>query len=105
MAQVNKPARVQRKRTAGFKLPAMTKCVTRGTPWGNPFYVGKPKTPGDVFACESAEIAVERYVAHVQGDPRLCSLIRTYLRGWNLACYCKLNETCHADFLLRIANE
>lgn len=98
--------RVQRKRTAGFKLPAMTKCVTRGTPWGNPFYYrpGKPKEDNP-FACASVEEAIEKYQAHVQGDARLCSLIRTWLRGWNLACYCKLTEPCHADFLLRIANE
>lgn len=83
----------------------MTKCVTRGTSWGNPFYVGKPKVAGDVFACETNEIAVERYIRHFEGDARLCSLIRQFLRGWNLACYCKPTETCHADFLLRIANE
>lgn len=29
---------------------------------------------------------------------------RSYLRGRNLACRCELNELCHADALLRIAN-
>jgi hypothetical protein len=27
------------------------------------------------------------------------------LRGKNLACWCGLNEPCHADVILRIANE
>jgi hypothetical protein len=85
---LEQPARVQRKRSKGFKLPPMTKCVTRGTPWGNPFYVGPAKTPGDPFACETNEIAVEKYTAQVQGDAVLKNLIRTWLRGWNLACYC-----------------
>lgn len=26
------------------------------------------------------------------------------MRGKNLACWCKLNERCHADVLLRLAN-
>lgn len=31
--------------------------------------------------------------------------IREALRGKNLACFCPLNHPCHADVLLRIANE
>ena len=31
--------RIQRKRTAGFKLPENTKCVNRGTKWGNPYKI------------------------------------------------------------------
>jgi hypothetical protein len=27
------------------------------------------------------------------------------LRGKNLACWCKLDQPCHADVLLRMANE
>jgi hypothetical protein len=27
------------------------------------------------------------------------------LRGKNLACWCKLDEACHADVLLRLANQ
>jgi len=27
------------------------------------------------------------------------------LRGKNLACFCKIGEPCHADVLLKIANE
>jgi hypothetical protein len=27
------------------------------------------------------------------------------LRGRRLACYCKLDEPCHADVLARLANE
>ena len=32
---MNTPKRIQRKRTKGFKLPTNTKCVNRGTKYGN----------------------------------------------------------------------
>ena len=32
-------------------------------------------------------------------------LIRHHLRGKNLACWCPLDQPCHADVLLDIANE
>jgi hypothetical protein len=31
--------------------------------------------------------------------------IKKELRGKNLACFCKLNESCHCDVLLKIAND
>lgn len=102
---IHRPGRVQRSRKAGYRLPPLTKCVTCGTPFGNPFYVGPVKKPGDPFVCATAEEAVEKYIGHVQGDERLQTLIKVWLRGWNLACYCKPDEPCHADYLLRIANE
>jgi hypothetical protein len=30
---------------------------------------------------------------------------RRELRGRDLACYCPLDETCHADVLLEVAND
>lgn len=31
--------------------------------------------------------------------------IKAFLGGKNLACWCHLDQPCHADVLLRIANE
>jgi len=31
--------------------------------------------------------------------------VKRELRGLDLACYCPLDELCHADVLLRVANE
>lgn len=31
--------------------------------------------------------------------------VKDELRGCNLACFCKLDEPCHADVLLRLANQ
>ena len=99
------PKRIQRKRTAGFRLPPNTKCVTRGTKFGNPFRVAKSpeelKQAGFVSDNETAVGLFESIVIH---DEQLRKLIVTELRGFNLACYCKPSERCHADVLLRIAN-
>lgn len=78
-------------------MPENTKCVTRPGPWGNPFVVGQN--------VKTAEVAVEKYRALVMPNAVLCRLIRTHLRGFNLACFCKVGAACHADLLLQIANE
>jgi hypothetical protein len=31
--------------------------------------------------------------------------VKRELRGYDLACYCPLDEPCHADVLLAVANE
>jgi hypothetical protein len=31
--------------------------------------------------------------------------LKQQLRGADLACYCPLNEPCHADVLLEVAND
>ena len=42
------PKRIQRKRTKGWRKPAGTVDVTRGTRWGNQYVVGKD---GDAAEC------------------------------------------------------
>lgn len=79
-------------------------CVDRSTQWGNPYKVGeliqgKPITQ---------QVAVELFrQAVLIGHPilkfRRGDLWK--LRGKNLACWCGLAETCHADILLNLANE
>ena len=32
-------------------------------------------------------------------------LVKHHLRGKNLACWCPFDQPCHADVLLKIANE
>lgn len=100
------PHRIQRKRTKGWKMPPNTVCVTRGTPYGNPFRVG-----GGVSASE----AVQRYAIHMASyfswvlkQPGGAQQLEDFLapiRGKNLACYCKPDEPCHADVLLKLANQ
>ncbi|MBA4852047.1 DUF4326 domain-containing protein [Emticicia sp. BO119] len=88
------PTRIQRKRTKGFKLPANTVCVTRGTRWGNPFKIGETMT---------REESIEKFKQLISNEETL-KLIKQQLKGKNLACYCPVGVACHGDLLLEIAN-
>ena len=69
--------------------------VTRPTKWGNPHSL-------DLGRAEAARRYREDLVAGrlaVSVDD-----VRRELRGRDLACYCPLDEPCHADVLLEVAN-
>ena len=52
---------------------------------------------------EAAEDAIKCYnfwlLPYTQIEDAIASL-----KGKNLSCWCRLNEKCHADFLLELAN-
>lgn len=91
------PVRIQRKRTKGWKMPANTVYVGRGSEWGNPYRIVDPTDFGH-------REAVQRYREHVSKSTGLDIVIREKLRGKDLSCWCPLNQACHADVLLEIAN-
>ena len=103
-----KPVRIQRKRSKGWEMPPNTVVVSRWTKWGNPFVVNPKYRPGSggrhLINVPTAEDAVECYREMVNQTPDLKSDIVKELRGKNLACWCKLDQPCHADVLLEIAN-
>lgn len=69
--------------------------VGRGTDWGNPFKIGEHGTREEVIeAFEAYALAMLKRKADWL-DP---------LRGKDLVCWCA-PEPCHADVLLRLANE
>lgn len=112
------PDRVQRKRTKGWKMPPNTVSVTRPGVFGNPF-------PVDVYGQDRAVDLFRRWLCgnmsmeelshcstcHSFGDISMVTLRRALLdslpqlRGKNLACYCALDQPCHADVMLEIAND
>jgi hypothetical protein len=101
------PVRIQRKRLKGWRMPDNTVAVTRGTKWGNPFVVNPAATPGsglkyspNVPTATEAVAVFREYLSHC---PDLLKAIPE-LRGKNLACFCALDQPCHADVLLEIAN-
>lgn len=95
------PHRLQLSRRKGYKLPPDTVVVARPSVWGNPFKIGEKLLDG---ATLTRAQSIQLYEQHVlQGD--WASVIRLKLQGKNLACWCPLSEPCHADVLLRIANE
>jgi hypothetical protein len=119
-----KPVRIQRRRVKGWKLPPNTICVTRGTGFGNPFGIGflMKMGRGDgrggfmYLRCASQEYNDGTFV-EVRDAEHAVELFREYrrryplhpadiekLRGKNLACFCRLDQPCHADVLLELAN-
>ncbi len=103
-----KPVRVQLKRTKGWRMPENTVKVDRTTKWGNPFAIGSQHTvEGDdeLAAINTAEEAVIYFREWVESGPWYgCEFDPAELRGKNLACWCALDQPCHADVLLELAN-
>jgi hypothetical protein len=105
------PIRIRLSRSKGWKLPPDAVSVARGPGrrWGNPFVIGEAgpldRMPVDrlgathFFAClfNDAELRLAAGYPTVQE-------IRQALRGRDLACWCPLDQPCHADVLLQIAN-
>lgn len=89
------PVRIQLKRTKGWRLPPNTVKVDRSTPFGNPYRIG-PKLDR-----KAAISAFRAYLAkRLESEPDFLEP----LRGKNLACWCALDELCHAAVLLQLAN-
>jgi hypothetical protein len=91
------PQRIQRKRTKGWKMPEGAVYVGRPTIYGNPF-----KCPP--FGRQAAMDLFRRRIEEPddQRDERIRQV--QALRGKDLACWCPLDQPCHADVLLEIAN-
>lgn len=111
-----KPQRIRLSRRKGFNLQEHSRAVNgleavkvdRSSKWGNPFYVGEPDPKrGTYFACVDIQEAVEAFEYSLLNDGvgvgHLLDDIDE-LRGKNLACYCQLDVSCHADILLELAN-
>lgn len=92
------PKRIQRKRISGWRLPENAKCVDRSTRWGNPFKV-------DNSIGMTLENCLCMYEATLRVQLAKQPNFLEPLRGKDLACFCKEGEPCHADILLRYANE
>ena len=116
----DRPKRIQRKRERGWRMPEGAVYVGRPSRWGNPWHVEKvnrswldeaahrhPHSVVDptrrvylgTFASENRARywAREGFRRDFDGDP-------TPLRGRDLACWCPLDQPCHADVLLELAN-
>lgn len=120
------PERIQHKRVKGWRMPANTIYVGRGSRWGNPFSLdvvhhaavcglmsnGEPPDlrcdeilPTEPWAVTCAEAACVLYRGLIRHAPegRRRAFLEP-LRGYNLACWCEIGDPCHADVLLEFAN-
>ena len=96
--------RIQRKRTKGWKMPEGAIYVGRPTIWGNPFDMSHGETRRSVVTWYRVWLAGKKN--KIGSDllrKRVLSRL-SELRGKDLACWCPLDQPCHADFLLEIAN-
>lgn len=100
------PIRIQRKRTKGWRAPMGSVYVGRPTCYGNPFKVG------DVDPLSKKVItpvmSVKLYRAYASDMPPKAvgwwfNRLRE-LRGKDLMCWCRIDQPCHADVLLELAN-
>lgn len=117
------PKRIQRSRKRGWRMPEGAVYVGRPSKWGNPYRAirgtvwgpSRPIEGGEMVAysthapaSNAVEQAVENYWRDI--DCRIRSsltteLIRSELAGKDLACWCPLDQPCHVDVLLKLANE
>jgi hypothetical protein len=122
------PQRIQRKRTAGWRMPEGAVYVGRPSRWGNPFTVmhagrqgwlvwddrdrlglsATPTSDGYVASFRSKAEAnrdvVRRYRKWLDSSRARSMDLVPLLGGRDLACWCPLDQPCHADVLLELAN-
>lgn len=122
------PVRVQQRRTRGWRKPENTVSVARPSKWGNPFtitaqeceevevggichVVGLQGRPFYVIAheatpAEARAVAVEFFANGILTGRwgYTADEVRRDLAGKNLMCFCPLDQPCHADVLLELAN-
>jgi len=120
------PKRIQRKPMKGWRMPEGAVYVGSPTKWGNPFWHAKQ------FVGLTASLNCYRDAIHGWNGPERFTelgdgpdliayddhcdwvkrfgchpveVIRQELCGKDLVCWCPLDQPCHADILLEIANE
>jgi len=112
------PKRIQRKRARGWKMQDQSNrevvYVGRPTKWGNPFrireYSGRyaisyGRTGLIETKAEAVRLAVYFFKEWATAKAKLMPEWLDPLRGKDLACWCPLDQPCHADVLLELANE
>lgn len=116
-------SRIQLRRTKGFRLRDISPnaiVVARPSKWGNPFKIGQSVlveryypsfTRMTVTARDRREAAAwcSLILGRDWGLPEGSFLniadVRAELRGHDLACWCPLDQPCHGDVLLQLANQ
>ena len=100
--------RIQRKRTKGWRMPPNTVYVGRPTSWGNPFTIGceawRFSTTVPYPVPETLDQVLEDYRYFANQWLLAQSDWLDELKGKDLMCWCPLDQGCHADILLEMAN-
>ena len=113
------PTRIVLSRRAGFDLQAQSQAlnglpaqsVARPGRWGNPFAIADIAEKLGIDPAAAQAEAVSRFERWIAGElagnrtPPALAEIQAALANKNLACWCRDGTPCHADILLRLANE
>ena len=113
------PERIQLSRKKGWRMPPNTVKVDRTSMWGNHWVVWKDGTEGWFATRNSSEhhpvgtkeagidLAVQEHARELNLRRNAYGFASWLLplRGKNLACWCKPGTPCHADVLLKLAND
>jgi hypothetical protein len=111
------PKRIQLRRTKGWRKPDGAIVVARRTLWGNPFTIPSAVATGFISAdwsdADKRAFVTDCFRDWLQYGPdsswwfeagrHQWQWIREHLpelRGHDLACWCPLDQPCHADVLL-----
>lgn len=109
------PQRIQLRRTKGWRMPPNTVKVDRSTQWGNPWRVHRhaigpvaatwwvwgPRADEECATeADALALSLRKFRYYAEQRPELVAA----LRGKDLACWCALDQPCHADVLLELAN-
>lgn len=110
------PRRIQRRRAKGWRMPPGAVYVGRPTMWGNRWdWRDCPPEAGPPAWARGVAVDLFRRWLGPQGEEMTDYPGRTdmrsdilrrigELRGRDLACWCPLDQPCHADVLLALAN-
>jgi Domain of unknown function (DUF4326) len=91
-------------------MPQGAVYVGRRSRDGNPYRVGDDYSyyfgPNAKYATaqQCVELFRNECDAHRIADPQAFEMMLARLRGKDLACWCPLDQPCHADVLLELAN-
>lgn len=115
------PVRVQRQHTKGWRMPDNAVYVGPSSIWESPYFIEREgKITWHLYGfgvyltsftsrtgMEARAEAVSRLQKLMDKDraPWDEKMIRAELAGKNLVCWCPLDQSCHGDLLLEIANQ
>lgn len=96
------PERIQLSRRKGWRKPENTVVVARPSKWGNPWRVGTDAQVETPFFHEQMRDG-EAYVRQIEMTPALAVELYRQTVDPDLA-RVELDQPCHADVLLELAN-
>jgi hypothetical protein len=89
-------------------MPENTVKVDRSTKWGNPFIFIEDGTRAECVRKYREWCIPYRHggtmASFLESEATTLRTIIAELRGKNLVCWCPLDQPCHADVLLELAN-